>query len=378
MSKPAVKTFDGPLVLSKLKIRDLEIPNRLWVAPMGQHSASLRDGKPTDWQLVHLGQYALGGAGLILTESVAVSEVGKLNLHGSGIWSDEQAEGWRRITSFIHEQKSRIGIQLVHGGRKSGTYPSWGEEFQNRHGRSASRDDGGWQTVAPSAIPYPGLDAPRALTAEEIRDIPRQFAEGARRAVQVGFDVVEIHAAHGFLLHQFLSPLSNHRTDEYGGSLEKRVRLLDEVIVAVRKAVGPRVPIFVRLSATDWAPDGWDEASTLRAVQSGAEAGADLFDISTGGNVPAVDNIPVYPGYQVQFSKRLREQADVLTATVGVIVDGLQAEQILRSDAADAVFVGRQFLRNAYFARHAAEQLRAIDNIFIPPQYGLAYRQERW
>ncbi len=378
MSNSTVKAFNGPLVLSKIKIRDLEISNRLWVAPMGQHSATLRDGKPTDWQLVHLGQYAIGGAGLILTESVAVDEIGKLNLHGSGIWNNEQAEGWRRVTGFIHEQRSHIGIQLVHGGRKSGTYPSWGEEFQNRHGRSASKEDGGWQAVAPSSIAYPGLDTPRELTPEEVRDIPRQFGEGARRAVAVGFDVVEIHAAHGFLLHQFLSPLSNHRTDDYGGSLDNRIRLLKEVIIAVRAAVGPGVPVFVRLSATDWAPDGWDESSTLRAVEIGIEAGADLFDISAGGNVPAVESISVYPGYQVHFSKRIRDATGALTATVGVIVDGLQAEQILRSDAADAVFVGRQFLRNAYFARHAAEQLRAIDSIYIPPQYGLAYRQERW
>lgn len=375
---PSVKVFDGPKVLTELKIRDLVLPNRLWVAPMGQHSIPERTGVPGDWQLVHLGQYALGGAGLIFTEAAGVSEVGKLNLHGAGIWNDEQAAGWKRVNDFIHTQGSFAGIQLVHGGRKSSTYPSWGEEFEGKHTRSAAPGDGGWETVAPSAIAYPGMDLPRELTLEEIAETIRDFATSARRAVDAGFDVIEIHAGHGFLLHQFLSPLSNTRTDQYGGSLGNRVRFTNEIIAAVRVAIGPGVPIFVRYSATDWAPGGWTEDDNLYAVRSAISAGADLFDISSGGNVTAVGGISVYPGYQVGLARTVRETTGVLTAAVGVIVDGHQAEQILQSGAADAIFVGKQFLRDPYFPRHVAEQLRSNDGVRVPPQYGLAYGEGRW
>ncbi len=378
VAAPSVKRFDGPRVLSELVIRDVVIPNRLWVAPMGQHSIERRDGVPVDWQLVHLGQYALGGAGLIFTEAAAISEVGKLNFHGAGIWNDEQARGWARVTSFLHQQHSLAGIQLVHGGRKSATYPSWGRQFDGRHAKSATIEDGGWETVGPSAIAYPGFSTPRELTTAEVEDLPAQYASAAKRAVDAGFDVIEIHAGHGFLLHQFLSPLSNQRTDGYGGSLDNRIRLLEEIIVAVRAGIGSGVPLFVRFSATDWAPGGWDESDTVRAVEKSVEAGADLFDISSGGNVPAVDGISVYPGYQVGLSKAVRDRTGVLTAAVGVIVDGHQAEQILQVGAADAIFVGKQFLRDPYFARHVAEQLKAVDSIFVPPQYEKAYGEERW
>jgi 2,4-dienoyl-CoA reductase-like NADH-dependent reductase (Old Yellow Enzyme family) len=349
-----------PVIFEPLTLRSLTIRNRLWVAPMCQYSVEERDGTPTDWHLVHLGQFAAGGAGLVVTEATAVSPEGRITPQDTGIWNDEQAAVWSRIVRFLHGQGAAAGIQLAHAGRKASTFRPWSDE----HG-TVPPEDGGWEPVAPTALAYPGYRTPRALTVADLSTVVSDFAAAARRSVDAGFDVVEIHAAHGYLLHEFLSPLSNERTDAYGGSLENRARLLLEVVRAVREAVGDGV-VFVRFSATDWTDGGWDEDDTATVAGWAAEAGADLFDVSTGGNVPAT--VPLEAGYQVRFATHVRDAVDVPVCAVGLITDPEEAEEIVRSGRADAIMMGRELLRDPHAPLRAAAVLGA-DVAYTPPQY---------
>jgi 2,4-dienoyl-CoA reductase-like NADH-dependent reductase (Old Yellow Enzyme family) len=346
-----------------LTLRGVTVRNRIWAAPMCQYSITQKDGIPRDWHLVHLGAMASGGAGLVIAEASAVSPEGRISDADTGIWNDEQTEAWARIVAFIHSQGALAGIQLAHAGRKASVWPQWGRD---RHG-TMPVSDGGWQTVSASDLPFPGYDAPVPLDAAGIQAVVDDFAAAARRAVAAGFDVVEIHGAHGYLLHQFLSPLSNQRTDEYGGSLQNRSRLLLQVVAAVRAAIGEDRPLFVRFSATDYAPGGWNEDDTATVAGWAAAARADFFDISSGGNVTGVQ-IPIGPGYQVPLAAHVKAAATVPVSAVGLITTPEQAEQIVASGQADAVMLGRELLRDPHFPLRAAHEL-GVTLDYWPPQY---------
>ncbi|MGO4692536.1 NADH:flavin oxidoreductase/NADH oxidase [Glaciibacter sp. 2TAF33] len=359
---PPVSLFDP------ITVRSVTMRNRIWVAPMCQYSILRKDGVPQDWHLVHLGSMAAGGAGLVMAEATAVSPEGRISDADTGIWNDEQAAAWARIVRFIQSQGATAGIQLGHAGRKASVWPAWGHD---RRGTMAIVD-GGWQTVSASALPFPGYEPPVALDSSGIDGVVTDFASAARRAVAAGFDVVELHGAHGYLLHQFLSPLSNERTDEYGGSLENRARLLLAVVRAVRSAVGDRVALFVRLSATDYAPGGWDPRQTSVVAGWARDAGADFFDISSGGNVGGV-RIPLGPGYQVPFAQFVKVAADVPVSAVGLITTPEQAAEIVATGQADTVMLAREMLRDPHFPLRAAHEL-GVDLDYWPPQYDRA----RW
>ena len=325
---------------------------------------------PTDWHLVHLGSRAVGGAGLVIMEATAVSPEGRISPQDAGIWSDAHAEAYRRITKFIKENGAIAGIQIAHAGRKASTAAPW------NGGKKVDEPQGGWQTIAPSAIAFAeDYPLPREMTAAaDIEKTLDDFVAAAKRAVNAGFEVVEIHAAHGYLLHEFLSPLSNKRTDEYGGSFENRVRFPLEVARKVRAVVPENLPVFVRISATDWtAEGGWDLEQSIEFCRQLKEIGVDLIDCSTGGNVPRAP-IPVAPNYQVQFAAEIRRQAGILTAAVGLITEPRQAEEILRKGDSDAVMIARQFLREPYFPFRAARELGA--QIEVPKQYGRAIEMQ--
>ncbi|MCU1446962.1 NADH:flavin oxidoreductase/NADH oxidase [Cryobacterium sp.] len=343
---PAVSLFDP------ISLRGVVVRNRLWVAPMCQYSVQQRDGVPTDWHLVHLGAMAAGGAGLIVTEATAVSPEGRISDRDTGIWTDEQAIAWSRIVQHLHGQGATAGIQLAHAGRKGSTWPAWGA---TRRG-TVPAEQGGWPPLGPSAIAFPGYAEPVALDGAGIETVIADFVAAARRAVRAGFDVLELHAAHGYLLHQFLSPLSNERTDEFGGSLENRARLLLHVVEAVRAEVGETVPLLVRFSGTDYAPGGWTVEETASVAGWAAQAGADFFDVSSGGNITGVQ-IPLSPGYQVPLAQFVKETAGVMVSAVGLITTATQADRIVASGAADAVMLGREFLRDPHFALRAAAEL---------------------
>jgi len=350
-------------LFSPLSIRSTTFRNRLWVPALCQYSVEERDGVPTDWHLVHLGAFAMGGAGLIVSEATAVSPEGRISPHDTGLWNDEQVEAWSRITAFLHERGAVAGVQLAHAGRKASTHRGWAPEKRG----TVSADDGGWPTVGPSDIAFEGYAAPRALTTDEIADVVADFAASATRAVAAGFDLVEIHAAHGYLAHQFLSPLSNLRTDEYGGSLENRARLVLEIVRAVRAAVGEEMPVFVRFSATDYAEGGWNREDTATVSRWAQEAGADFFDISTGGNIAGV-TIPLSPGYQVPFADFVASTAGVPVNAVGLITDAAHAEQIVSSGQADAVMLGREMMRDPHFPLRAAHEL-GVELDYWPEPY---------
>jgi len=354
-------------LFTPVRLRDLEIRNRVWVSPMCQYSS--RDGLPDDWHLVHLGSFARGGAGLVFTEAAAVVPEGRISPQDAGIWNDAQADAWRRVVDFVHGQGARAGIQLAHAGRKASTLAPW-------HGRGAVADaEGGWQPVAPSALPFPGLrQDPRALDADEIAGVVEAFAAAARRALSAGFDVLELHAAHGYLLHEFLSPLSNHREDAYGGPFENRVRLLLDVVDAVRAAVPEGTPLVVRLSATDWTEGGWSADDTVRLAGLLAEHGTDLVDVSSGGNV-ADASIPVEPGYQVDFARRVRDEAGVPSGAVGMITEPKQAEEIVAAGSADVVLLARALLRDPHWALAAAHELGVGDGQGV--QWPVQYQRAR-
>ncbi len=347
-------------LFQSMRIRELTVQNRLWVAPMCQYSVEREDGAPTDWHLVHLGALAQGRPGLLLTEATAVSPEGRISPQDTGIWNDNQVAAWRRITDFAHGVGTPIAVQLAHAGRKASTYRPWAAE---RGTIPASA--GGWRAVGPSAVAFPHYDVPLALDPAGLAKITDDFASAARRSIAAGFDAVELHAAHGYLLHEFLSPVSNVRSDEYGGSLPNRARLLLDVVRAVRAAIGDDVPLLVRFSATDWLDDGWTVAETSTVSRWAAEAGADVMDVSSGGNAPAA--IPVGPLYQVPLAAEVRRVAGVPVTAVGLITTAEQAEQVVASGQADAVMIARAALRDPHFALNAAAELGGT--ITWPAQY---------
>jgi len=337
-------------LLDPLAIRDLTFANRIFVSPMCQYSST--DGYASDWHFVHLGSRAVGGAGLVFTEATAVVPEGRISPQDLGIWMDEHIEPLARIARFIHEQGSVAGMQLAHAGRKASTYaPRAG------HG-TVPESKGGWSNVvAPTALAFTdGYPMPRALAIDGIQNVVSAFAAAARRACEAGFRVIEIHAAHGYLIHEFLSPLSNQRTDAYGGSFENRTRILCEIIAAVRDSWPERALLFVRISATDWIDGGWDIRQSVELARRLKELGADLIDCSSGGNVSQA-KIPVGPGYQTQFAEQIRREANVLTGAVGMITSPTQAEHILVTGQADAVIIARELLRDPYWALRAAREL---------------------
>lgn len=348
-------------LFTPLTIRSVTARNRLWVAPLCQYSVEREDGVPTDWHFAHLSSFAIGGAGVIMTEATAVNPIGRISPQDTGIWGDEHVAAWRRITDFIRSQGSVPGMQLAHAGRKASTYKPWADEDG-----TVAVEKGGWEPVAPSAIAFPGYATPRALELDELAGIVADFVAGARNALEAGFELVEVHAAHGYLLHQFLSPLSNERDDEYGGSLQNRARLLLEIVRAVRQEIGADVAMFVRFSATDWADDGWTSEQTAIVAGWAAEAGADFFDISTGGLVTGV-HIPVGRGYQVHFAAEVRSDATP-TSAVGLITEAAHAEEIIATGQADAVMMGREMMRDPHTVWRAAAEL-GVELDYYPPQY---------
>jgi 2,4-dienoyl-CoA reductase-like NADH-dependent reductase (Old Yellow Enzyme family) len=347
-----------------LQIRDILLQNRTVVSPMCQYSAE--DGFANDWHLVHLGSRAVGGAGLVIVEATAVEDRGRISPGDLGIWKDEHIEPLARITRFIKAHSASIsGIQLAHAGRKASTDAPW------RGGKRVAPGEGGWQTVAPSPIPFgEGDPTPAALSEQEIASVVESFKAAARRALQAGFEVVEIHGAHGYLLHEFLSPLSNKRTDRYGGSFENRTRIVVEVVEAVRAVWPERLPLFLRISATDWVENGWDPDQSVELARLVKPLGVDLIDCSSGALVPKA-KIPAKPGFQVPFAERIKKEAGILTGAVGLITESQQAENILQNEQADLVFLARELLRDPYWPIHAAEGLGGTVN--IPDQYARAF-----
>jgi len=352
-----------PALFDPLTLRGLTVRNRIWVAPMCQYAVDKRDGVPTDWHLVHLGSMASGGAGLVIVEATAVSPEGRISDRDTGLWDSAQLEAWVRIVDFVHAQGAAAGVQLAHAGRKASVHGAWGDEGTG----TVPADEGGWQSLAPSPIAFDGYTAPQELDAAGIEKVVADFVRSAIRAIEAGFDVVEVHAAHGYLLHQFLSPLSNQRDDDFGGSLENRASLLLRIVREIRTAIGNSVPLFVRLSATDYADGGWDQEQTAIVSAWAHEAGADLIDVSSGGNISGV-KIPLGPGYQVPFSDFVRSTAEVSTSAVGLITEAAQAEEIVSSGKADAVMLGRELLRNPHFALRAAHEL-GVEIDYWPGQY---------
>ncbi len=337
------------LLLSPLQIKDIRFKNRLVISPMCQYTAI--NGFAGDWHLVHYGSRAVGGAGLIILEATAVSPEGRITPGDLGLYDDQHMDKLRTIASFVQAHGSIAGIQLAHSGRKGSCTMPWEGGYQLRE------EAGGWQTVAPSAIQFnPDDSAPQELDEAGIGKIISDFREAALRAYQCGYEVVEIHAAHGYLLHEFLSPLSNHRTDRYGGSFENRILLLTDIVQAVQSVWPQRLPLFVRISATDWVEGGWniEEAARLSTILK--EAGVDLIDCSSGGLVPWA-RIPFAPGYQVAFSERIRRESGILTGAVGLITEANQAEEILSKEQADLILIARASLRDPYFALNAARAL---------------------
>jgi 2,4-dienoyl-CoA reductase-like NADH-dependent reductase (Old Yellow Enzyme family) len=346
-------------LFSPLKLRSVEFSNRIGVSPMCQYSSE--DGFASDWHLVHLGARAQGGAGLVIVEASAVTPQGRISNGDLGIWKDEHVAQLRGIVEFIHGQGARAGIQLAHAGRKASMSVPFGGE------RLLKAEEGGWQTVAPSAVAFSATySLPKALDQAGIDATVEAFAAAAKRAVEAGFDVVEVHAAHGYLLHQFLSPLSNQRTDGYGGSLENRMRLPLDVVERVRAAWPEHLPLFVRISATDWAEGGWNADESVKLAREFKTRGVDLVDCSSGGLVPHAQ-IPVGPGFQVQFAERIRREAGIATAAVGMITEVEQANEIVAEGKADMVLLAREMLRDPYWAVHAAATLG--ESVSWPKQY---------
>jgi len=346
-------------LFSLLQLRTVTFRNRIFVSPMCQYSS--RDGYPSDWHLVHLGSRAVGGAGLVMVEATAVSPEGRISPDDSGIWSDAHAEAFAPIARFIREQGAVAGIQLAHAGRKASTDRPW------QGGGPLGPDQRGWQPIAPSPLPFAhGYPVPREATATDLEAVRSQFEAAARRARAAGFQVIEVHLAHGYLLHEFLSPLSNLRKDEYGGGLENRMRFPLSITRSVRDIWPQDLPVFVRISATDWAEGGWDLEQSVELCRRLKEQGIDLIDCSSGGLVPDAV-IPAGPGFQTPFAASLRKEAGIATGTVGFITDPAQAEQIVATGLADVVFLARAMLRNPYWPLDAAKALKV--DIPWPVQY---------
>jgi 2,4-dienoyl-CoA reductase-like NADH-dependent reductase (Old Yellow Enzyme family) len=347
------------MLFDALEIRSIRFKNRIAISPMCQYSSD--DGFANDWHLVHLGSRATGGAALIIQEATAVSPKGRISPDDMGLWKDEQIEALKRITAFIKKQKSVPGIQLAHAGRKGSIVPPW------KGGKILEILNGGWNTQAPSAIPFRETDPiPEMMSLTDILQVREDFKSSARRALEAGFELVEIHAAHGYLINSFLSPLSNHRTDEYGGCFENRVRLLKEITVDIRTVWPEKFPLFVRISSTDYAENGWDLASSIILAAQLKGLGVDLIDCSSGGLVPNV-RIPLGPGYQVQFAETIRKETGILTGAVGLITSASQANEIVNSGKADMILIARESLRNPNFPLLAAHELNV--DLQWPNQY---------
>ncbi len=336
-------------LFSPLSIREVSFRNRIVVSPMCEYSST--DGFANDWHMVHLGSRAVGGAGLIITEATAVSPEGRISAHDLGIWKNAHIERLKGIVAFIHAHGSVAGIQLAHAGRKASCHTPW------NGGHKLKKEEGGWQQVAPSAIPFnPADEAPEALTIEGIQKVIADFKAAAERSLKAGFKVIELHGAHGYLINEFLSPLSNHRTDDYGGSFDNRIRLLLEVIAAVQTVWPATLPLFVRISCTDWADGGWNEKDSVALAAILKEKGVDLIDCSSGGLVPGV-HIPLGPAYQAPFAAQVKRETGILAGTVGLITTARQAEDLLAEDKADLIIMARELLRDPYFPLHAAREL---------------------
>jgi len=362
------------LLFEPYTLRTLTFRNRIWVAPMCQYSAESdgpEAGVPNDWHFAHLASRATGGAGLVITEATAVSPVGRISPYDLGIWNDRQVEAFSRITAFIASQGAVPGIQLAHAGRKASTAQPW------KGGGLVAPENGGWEPVGPSAIAFSeDLATPHELTTDEIAGIVEEFRAAAERALAAGFKVAEVHGAHGYLTHQFLSPISNHRTDGYGGSFENRIRFALEVTDAVRSVWPAELPVLFRVSATDWLAEAGDERAswtaddTVELARRLKEHGVDLVDTSTGGNVAGA-KIALGPGYQVPFARRIRDEAGVASGAVGLITEPVQAEKIVADGDADVVLLARELLRDPYWPLHAAREL-GVD-VTVPEQYARAF-----
>jgi len=334
-----------------IKIREVTFANRIWVSPMCQYSAE--NGVATNWHDVHIGSFATGGAGMIMMEASGVVPEGRISTKCLGLWNEEQSKRLKPIVDFAHSMGTKIGIQLAHAGRKASCLPPWSDHPM------ASKEEGGWECVAPSPISFGGkYPVPRELTKNEIEELVRSFASAAKRAVAAGFDLVEIHAAHGYLIHQFLSPISNQRDDEYGGSFENRTRFILDIARAVRNAIPESMPLFTRISASDWLEGGWTIDDSVQLSKLLKVAGVDLIDVSSGGTSSGAP-VPVGPGYQVPFATKIKEEAAIPTCAVGLITQAHQADEIVRSGNADAVMMAREFLRNPRWPLQAAQELKA-------------------
>jgi 2,4-dienoyl-CoA reductase-like NADH-dependent reductase (Old Yellow Enzyme family) len=350
-------------LFSPLQIREVVFRNRIAVSPMCQYSSE--DGFANDWHLVHLGSRAVGGAGLVVTEATAVEARGRISQSDLGIWKDEHIEPLARIVRFLKQHSAVPGIQLAHAGRKASTDVPW------RGGRGVAAELGGWQPIAPTSLPFSSFfPMPAELSLPEIQNVIQAFASAAQRALKAGFEVIELHGAHGYLIHEFLSPLSNHRNDAYGGSLQNRIRFALEIVEAVRAVWPNPLLLFLRISATDWVPDGWTVDDSVRLASAVVPLGVDLIDCSSGGTTPQAP-IPVGPGYQVRFAEQIRRQAGILTGAVGMITDPHQADTIIREEKADLVFIARELLREPYWPIKAASQLDA--SVAVPIQYSRAF-----
>lgn len=339
------------MLFDQLKLREITLRNRATVSPMCQYSSE--DGFATDWHLVHLGSRAVGGAGLVFTEATAVEPRGRISPSDLGIWKDEHLEQLSRITEFVRAQGAAAGIQLAHAGRKASTAVPW------EGSGAVAEKEGGWQVIAPSDLKFaPDYPQPKEMTTSDIDEVVSAFAGAAQRSLDAGFDTVEIHAAHGYLLHEFLSPLSNRRTDEYGGSFENRIRIVLRVVEEVRRVWPERLPLFIRISSTEWVENGWDLEQSVELARRLKSSGVDLIDCSSGGNI-ATARIPAGPGYQTSFAERIRREAGVATCAVGMITSPQQAEHILRTGQADLVALAREFLRDPHWPLKAAGELRS-------------------
>lgn len=354
----------SPHLFTPLQLRDVKIPNRIGVSPMCEYSSD--DGFANDWHLVHLGARAVGRAGLVLTEATAVSPEGRISPQDLGIWKNEHVEMLSRIFKFVEAQGSVPGVQLAHAGRKASTARPW------EGGGPLAETAGGWRPIfAPSALAFdPGHQVPQALDRAGLDKVLADFASATQRCLDAGARVLEIHAAHGYLLHSFLSPLSNQRDDQYGGSFENRIRLLCETVQKVRTVWPERFPLFVRISATDWTEGGWSIENSIALARKLKTLGVDLIDCSSGGNVAGA-KIPIGPGYQLPLAERVRRESEIATAAVGMITAAEQADQIIRNGQADLIFMAREFLRDPYWPLHAARKLR--QEIIGPAQYGRAF-----
>lgn len=355
-------------LLTPLKIRGITLKNRIGMSPMCQYSAN--DGMAHDWHLVHLGSRAVGGDSLVMAEATAVTKEGRITPGDLGIWEDKHIEPLIKIANFIHSQGAVSGIQLAHAGRKASCDLPW------NGGAHLTSSQGGWTVVAPSPIPFQENDPkPKELDKGEIEQVVKAFEAAAKRALKAGFKVIEIHAAHGYLLHEFLSPISNHRQDEYGGPLENRMRLLLQVGERLRKIIPDELPLFVRISGTDWVENGWDVDQSIILAEHLKKLGVDVIDVSSGGMVPKA-NIPVGKSYQVPLARSIRHEAKIKTAAVGLITDVEQANEIITSGDADFVFLGREMLRDPYWALKAEQTLGKEDQSW-PIQYGYAVKRRK-